>query len=73
MTPLTKLLTEVGARIEELEKEVARSTRAEKTVGEQYLDALDEVHALREQVKERDEMIAELQAMNSRAREDAAQ
>ncbi len=70
---LTNLLGEVGVRIESLEKEVERLRAAEKKVGEQYLDALDEVHALREQLKERDEMIAELQGMLSRAQEAAAE
>lgn len=69
---LTNMLSEVGIRIESLEQEVDRLRKAEKKVGDQYLDALDEVYALREQLKERDEMIAELQAMVSRAHDGGA-
>lgn len=63
-SPLTQLLTEVGRRIEDLEKTV-------KAREIQLLDALDEVKALRGQVQERDEMISDLQQMVSRAVEAA--
>lgn len=66
MSPLTKLLAEVGTRIEELENENAKLRAEVKKVQYQLDDACDGI-------EERDKMITELQQMVSRAHEAAAQ
>jgi len=59
------ILRSLAHRIDRENRDLAHQV---KKVSAQYLDALDEVHALREQIRVKDQMIEELQALTARRR-----